>query len=104
MSGPLFGKALGARLSGTWWDEDGIYRNSITGQEVGKAVQENAVKAGSLDGPWGRIAEIVSSAAVTGIQELFGVGEKQSSRADLPPVPPLPDLPRVPGRAPPPPR
>jgi len=78
--------------------------NTISGEEVGKAVQENAVKAGSLDGPWGRIAEIVSSAAVTGIQELFGVGEKQSSRADLPPVPPLPDLPRVPGRAPPPPR
>lgn len=76
--------------------------NTISGEEVGKAVQENAVKAGSLDGPWGRIAEIVSSAAVTGIQELFGVGEKQSSRVDLPPVPPLPELPRVPGRAPPP--
>jgi len=78
--------------------------NTISGEEVGKAVQENAVKAGSLDGPWGRIAEIVSHAAVTGIQELFGVGEKQSSRLDLPPVPPLPDLPREPGRAPPPPR
>jgi hypothetical protein len=73
--------------------------NTITGEEVGKAVQENAVKAGSLDGPWGRIAEIVSGAAVTGIQELFGVGDKQSSRVDLPPVPPMPELPKVPGRA-----
>jgi len=76
--------------------------NTVSGEEVGKAVQENAVKAGSLDGPWGRIAEIVSGAAVTGIQELFGVGDKQSSRIDLPPVPPMPELPRVPGRAPPP--
>ena len=76
--------------------------NTITGQEVGKAVQENAVKAGSLDGPWGRIADIVTNAAVVGIQELFGVDAKQSSRLDLPPVPPMPALPREPGRAPPP--
>lgn len=78
--------------------------NTAGGEEVGKAVQENAVTAGSLDGSWGRLAEIVSAAAVAGIRELFGFDEKQSSRTDVPPVPPLPDLPRVPGRAPPPPR
>jgi hypothetical protein len=77
--------------------------NTISGQEVGKAVQENAVQAGTLDGSWGRIAEIVTNAAVLGIQELFGVEEKRSSGLNLPPVPPLPNLPRMPGRAPPPP-
>ncbi len=76
--------------------------NTVSGEEIGKAVQENAVAAGSLDGAWGRLAEIVSAAAVTGIQELFGLGDKQSSRNDLPRLPPLPTLPQVPGRAPPP--
>jgi hypothetical protein len=78
--------------------------NTITGQEVGKAVQENAVQAGSLDGSWGRIADIVTNAAVVGIQELFGVEEKRASSLNLPPVPPLPNLPQMPGRAMPPPR
>ena len=78
--------------------------NTITGEEVGKAVQENVVKAGSLNGPWGRVADIVSNAAVTGIQELFGVEEKRSFRKT--PEPKFsgnPVLPHVPGRAVPPP-
>ena len=41
--------------------------NTMTGEEVGKAGHENQVKARSLNGPWGRIAEIVSNAAVSGI-------------------------------------
>ncbi|NQV82435.1 MAG: hypothetical protein HQ494_01330 [Rhodospirillales bacterium] len=53
--------------------------NTVDGDEVGKAVQENAVKAGSLSGSWGRVADIVSLAAITGIQELFGIERKQSS-------------------------
>ena len=53
--------------------------NTMTGEEVGKAGHENQVKAGSLNGPWGRIAEIVSNAAVSGIQELFGIESRKSS-------------------------
>lgn len=79
--------------------------NTMTGEEVGKAVQENQVKAGSLNGPWGRIAEIVSNAAVSGIQELFGIESRKSSRrSELPKFSGGPDLPQVPGRAPPPPK
>ncbi|MDA0305800.1 MAG: hypothetical protein O3B76_05870 [Proteobacteria bacterium] len=52
--------------------------NTMGGDEVGKAVQENAVKAGSLNGTWGRVADIVSNAAVSGIRELFGVDDKTS--------------------------
>ena len=76
--------------------------NTMTGEEVGKAGQENQVKAGSLNGPWGRIAEIVSNAAVSGIQELFGIESRKSSRrSELPKFSAGPDLPQVPGRAPP---
>ncbi|MCH7936687.1 MAG: hypothetical protein IH994_06305 [Proteobacteria bacterium] len=79
--------------------------NTMTGEEVGKAVQENQVKAGSLNGSWGRIAEIVSNAAVAGIQELFGIESRKSSRrSELPKFSGGPDLPQVPGRAPPPPK
>jgi hypothetical protein len=79
--------------------------NTMTGEEVGKAVQENAVKAGSLNGPWGRIAEIVSNAAVTGIQELFGVESRQSTRRSAQPkFSGGSNLPQMPGRGPPPPR
>jgi L,D-peptidoglycan transpeptidase YkuD (ErfK/YbiS/YcfS/YnhG family) len=53
--------------------------NTMTDEEVGKTGQENQVKAGSLNGPWGRIAEIVSNAAVSGIQELFGIESIKSS-------------------------
>ena len=78
---------------------------TMDGDGVGKAVQENAVKAGSLNGSWGRVAEIVSSAAITGIQELFGIEKKQSfRRTKEPKFSGRTDVPRVPGRALPPPR
>ena len=77
----------------------------MTGEEVGKARQENQVKAGSLNGPWGRIAEIVSNAAVSGIQELFGIKSRKPSRClELPKFSAGPDLPQAPGRARPPPK
>ena len=79
--------------------------NTIDGDEVGKAVQENAVRAGSLNGSWGRVATIVSSAAITGIQELFGIEKKQSfRRTKEPKFSGRTNVPRVPGRALPPPR
>jgi len=79
--------------------------NTMDGDEVGKAVQENAIKAGSLNGAWGRVADIVSSAAITGIQELFGIEKKQSFRRkkDVK-FTNRTDVPRVPGRALPPPK
>ncbi len=77
---------------------------TITGDEVGKAIQENAVTAGSLDGRWGRVAKIVSVAAVNGIQELFDQTEGRSLNPGEPPYfPDVPNLEQVPGRAPPPP-
>ena len=77
--------------------------NTVTGEEVGKAVQENTVVAGSLDGEWGQVAEAVSHAAVRGIQDLFGdADEHLTSREPLPDFPDV-QLPAVPGRAPPPP-
>ena len=77
----------------------------MDGDEVGKAVYENAVKAGSLSGAWGRVAEIVSSAAITGIRELFGIENKQSfRRTKEPKFSGRTDVPRMPGRALPPPK
>jgi len=77
--------------------------NGVDGSEVGQAVQENTVIAGSLDGEWGRVAEIVSNAAVDGIQELFdGKRQRRVQSMDTPPFPNVPPLPQVPGRAPPP--
>jgi len=34
ISGPIFGDKLGFRLNGAWWDEDGFYRNSLTGARL----------------------------------------------------------------------
>jgi len=77
--------------------------NTVAGDEVGQAVQENAVIAGSLDGEWGRVASIVSDAAVDGIQELFdGKGHLRAKNQDASKFPDVPPLPQVPGRAPPP--
>ena len=76
---------------------------TVTGDEVGNAVQENTIVAGSLDGEWGRVAEAVSLAAVRGIQDLFGDADtSMREREQLPDFPDV-DLPRTPGRAPPPP-
>ena len=81
--------------------------STVAGDEVGKAVQENNVVAGTLDGEWGRVAKIVADAAVSGIQDLFGATDKHATggRDPLLQLPELPDadLPEVPGRAPPPP-
>lgn len=70
---------------------------------VGKATQENAIPAGSLDGPWGQVAYLIANAAVDGIQELFGHGPGRRPSMSAVAVPPTPPLPQVPGRAPPPP-
>ena len=78
--------------------------NTIAGEEVGRAVQENNVVAGTLDGEWGRVAEIVAVAAVEGVEELFGATENRTTGEEALPDFPDIDLPQVPGRAPPPPR
>lgn len=76
---------------------------TVTGDEVGNAVQENIIIAGSLDGEWGHVAEAVSLAAVRGIQDLFGDADTSlREREQLPDFPDV-DLPTIPGRAPPPP-
>jgi hypothetical protein len=78
--------------------------NTIGGQEVGKAVQENVVAAGSLDGSWGQVAVLVTSAAANGIQQLFEAPRpKYTPVGAVPDFPKIPNLPRVPGRALPPP-
>ena len=45
--------------------------NTLDGGEVGKAILENAAIAGSLDGKWRRVDDIVSEAAAQGIEKLF---------------------------------
>jgi outer membrane receptor protein involved in Fe transport len=35
LGGPILGERLGVMLTGGWWDEDGLYRNVITNQEMG---------------------------------------------------------------------
>ncbi|MDD9876455.1 MAG: hypothetical protein OXR84_03325, partial [Magnetovibrio sp.] len=78
--------------------------NTIAGEEVGKAVQENVIAAGSLDGAWGRVAVVVSAAAADGIQQLFDAPRpKFTPVGKVPDFPKVPTLPRVPGRALPPP-
>ncbi len=77
---------------------------TLDGVEVGKAMQENAVIAGSLDGEWGRVGDIVSQAAVQGIQELFENAPLLGAKAtEAPDFSRNPSLKQVPGRAPPPP-
>jgi len=78
--------------------------NTLDGCEVGKAIQENAVIAGSLDGEWRLIDYIVSEAAAQGIEKLFpnkpNLGTNFGSATDFTRNP---NLQQVPGRAPPPP-
>lgn len=94
---------LGEPVNGRQYVKISWAVNTVTGEEVGKAVQENTVVAGSLDGEWGQVAEVVSHAAVRGIQDLFGDADEQSrARVPLPDFPDV-DLPSIPGRAPPPP-
>jgi hypothetical protein len=78
--------------------------STASGQEVGKAVQENVVAAGSLNGRWGRVAVLVSSAAANGIQQLFEAPRPNYTPVGaVPTFPKIPRLPQVPGRALPPP-
>ncbi len=35
ISGPILGDALGYRLNGAWWEDEGYYTNTITGKKVG---------------------------------------------------------------------
>jgi outer membrane receptor protein involved in Fe transport len=34
ISGPILGEKLRYRLNGAWWDEDGFYKNSLTGRRL----------------------------------------------------------------------
>lgn len=78
--------------------------NTLDGVEVGKAMQENAVIAGSLNGEWGRVGEIVAQAAANGIQELFANRPNLSRNSQkTPDFSRNPNLQQVPGRGPPPP-
>lgn len=35
ISGPILGDALRVRLNASWWDEEGFYRNSVSGAKLG---------------------------------------------------------------------
>jgi outer membrane receptor protein involved in Fe transport len=35
LSGPLIGESLGFRLNAAWWDEEGFYENTLTGDDIG---------------------------------------------------------------------
>lgn len=94
---------MGAPASGRQYVRIEWRISTVTGEEVGKAVQENTVIAGSLDGEWGQVAEAVSNAAVRGIKDLFkDADDELSTRGALPDFPDV-SLPSIPGRAPPPP-
>lgn len=72
---------------------------TVSGGQVGRAIQENTIPAGSLNGAWGQVAMMVANAAADGVEELFGRPSTRRAQAVIPPTPPLP---QVPGRAPPP--
>jgi hypothetical protein len=73
---------------------------TVSGGQVGRAIQENTIPAGSLNGAWGQVAAMVANAAADGVEELFGRPSTRRAQAVVPPPPP--PLPQVPGRAPPP--
>ena len=78
--------------------------NTLDGVEVGKAMQENAVIAGSLEGEWGRVGDIVSEAAAKGVEELFKNKPNSGTHSgSAPDFTRNPTLQQVQGRAPPPP-
>ncbi len=75
------------------------------GQVLGRAVQENDVAAGSLNGAWGPIAAAVAGAAVPGIADVV---RRSQAAADAPPpepserrlkIPPTTALPPIPDHA-----
>ncbi len=50
------------------------------GRPLGRAVQENAVAAGALDGAWGPMASLVAGAAVAGIADVVRRAEESAAR------------------------
>ena len=101
------------------------------GAVMGRASQENAIPAGSLNGPWGEIAGLAAEAAVDGIGDILDRVRRREARIGaprgalslpqiepvegaspppgrppkktLPALPPPTALPQIPGRALPPP-
>ncbi|MEQ8193526.1 MAG: hypothetical protein RIB59_03460 [Rhodospirillales bacterium] len=76
---------------------------TVDGVEMGVAVQENTVPAGSLSGEWGGVAGAVATAAVDGLVQILE-GSRRTAHTDpliQPRIPP--NIPRMPGRAIPPP-
>jgi hypothetical protein len=45
-------------------------------RELGEIAQQNVVPAGSLDGPWGPVADEVARAAASGLLDLLGQAGK----------------------------
>lgn len=87
--------------------------STLTGVEVGAAIQENNVPEGALDGVWGKTAAEVAAAAIGGIEDVLtraaSLRAKEDGRASddesrtrknltMPP-----NLRQLPGKAPPPP-
>ncbi len=72
------------------------------GDEVGRAIQENTVPEGLLDGVWGNVAVEVAAAAVEGVERVLGRVDYRGPSGPSPGAVPAPRLPRMPGRAPPP--
>ncbi|OHC80828.1 MAG: hypothetical protein A3G73_03610, partial [Rhodospirillales bacterium RIFCSPLOWO2_12_FULL_67_15] len=56
------------------------------GRPLGRAVQENAVPEGSLNGAWGPMASLVAGAAVKGIADVIRRAEETVTRAGDPRV------------------
>ena len=76
---------------------------TFDGTRLGRASQENALAADTVDGDWAQVARLVAGAAVEGIRMMLeGKRQSRRGRAIPPPRPPRQPLPRVPGRAPPP--
>lgn len=77
------------------------------GRALGRAVQENAVAAGSLDKSWGSMAALVAGAAVPGIADVIRRSEVADAARGAPAefserrlkIPPTMTLPPVPGQA-----
>lgn len=77
------------------------------GRALGRAVQENAVAAGSLDKSWGSMAALVAGAAVPGIADVIRRSEVADAARGAPAefserrlkIPPTMTLPAVPGQA-----
>ncbi len=72
------------------------------GDEVGRAIQENTIPEGIIDGPWGNVAVEVAAAAVEGVERVLGRIDYRGSFEPPPGVLPAQRLPQIPGRAPPP--